>query len=79
MTVIYRHLHSLGHIKHWKPERAPALRESLPSTATTPDQTEEKAFVMDLHGFSRGMAFAALHVAIEEVGEFCIAFVCFIL
>ena len=26
-----------------------------------------KELLMDLHGFSRGMAYAALHVAIEEV------------
>lgn len=56
--MLYRELYEAGRISHWNEP----VREGGRYCKPTPWMWE-----MDLHDFSRAMAFSAINVAIEEV------------
>lgn len=53
VAVLYKELYDRGHVNHW---------------ATTANSgTADNVLTMDLHGFTRAMAFAAIKTAVTEV------------
>ena len=69
---MYEQFYQNNHINHWT-SSSPSIGPSSPPTpAPSPssiisNSPGEITFEMDLHEFSRGMAYAAIKVALREV------------
>jgi len=66
-TEIYQRLYGAGLVNHWASPLSSSSSSSHSPATGPPDINLSAPLVLDLHGFSRGMSFAAINTAINEV------------